>query len=144
MGTFVLNGVSNFKILYEGSGGGLMLCIMSINQITRQITLSALVTIGVNNIVDHCNDYSNTLTCLRCNEGYHLENELCYSNIQNCISYFQNICLQCSGYSLLVENSCISICSQFGDLSQIRFYGDFRYYATNSLPIISREYLLTA
>jgi hypothetical protein len=44
----------HFKILYEGSGAGLLLCLIGINTETNQISLRSFVTIGTTQLVDLC------------------------------------------------------------------------------------------
>jgi len=79
---------------------------------------------------------------MQCGAGYHIENGQCYANIDNCVSYSQNLCLQCEGFALLVENRCLSDCS-LGDLSQILFYGDFRLLMAEAVIQVSRSYLFS-
>lgn len=51
---YALNSTNNYKILYYGSGGGLLLCIIGISTLNNQINLRSLVNIGTTNIVDLC------------------------------------------------------------------------------------------
>lgn len=139
--TFNLGSQMQFKVLYAGSGGGLMLCLISINTLNNALTLSSFVPIGVTSVIDNCDQYSLTVKCLQCLPGYHLENSICYIDIENCISYSQNICIQCAGYSILVENRCLT-CNELTDLAQISFFGDFRLLPTTPSFIYSRRYLI--
>ena len=61
-----------FKILYEGSGGGILMSIIGIDLNTNKITLRSFVVIGINKIVDECIDYTVNSNCIRCEIGYHL------------------------------------------------------------------------
>jgi hypothetical protein len=71
--TFQIGDQINFKILYSGSGGGLMLCLISISMTLGTLPLlSSFVPIGVTNIVDNCDQYSLSISCLQCVQGYHL------------------------------------------------------------------------
>ncbi len=98
---------NQYKILYNGSGGGVMMSIISIIRSTNKVTLNSFVTIGVTNLVDNCGEYDNQLVCIKCVFGWHLEGGRCYSNIQDCNSYYGQICLECFGYSVLIENRCV-------------------------------------
>lgn len=90
---------------------------------TLRIGLRALVTIAVTRVIDYCIDYSNiSIECLRCQEGYHLEEGKCYQNYGGCIKYLANICLECANYYLLVENRCISDCISVSDGRSILFF----------------------
>jgi hypothetical protein len=51
---YTANLTNNYKILYDGSGGGLLLCIIGISTLNNQINLRSLVNIGTTNIVDLC------------------------------------------------------------------------------------------
>jgi len=51
---YLANMTNNYKILYDGSGGGLLLCIIGISTVNNQINLRSLVNIGVTNIVNLC------------------------------------------------------------------------------------------
>jgi hypothetical protein len=112
---------NQYKILYNGSGGGLMMCIITVwtNNNARQI--NSFVPIGATNIVDNCGQYDLQSRCLACRIGWHLENNICYRNIEGCVGYIQNICVQCWGYAILVENRCVS-CVGMSDLNKIVFY----------------------
>ena len=70
--SYDLKGMRQFKILYEGSGAGLLLCLIGINMETNKIELRSFVTIGVTKYVDLCIDYTTLSECIRCAEGYHL------------------------------------------------------------------------
>jgi hypothetical protein len=78
-----------------------MLCLLAINTTNNQITLYSFVSIGANNMVNNCSQYSLSVQCQECNDGYHLDGGVCYRNVAGCISYIMNICVQCSGYSVL-------------------------------------------
>lgn len=100
--TYSLGSLREYKILYSGSGGGLMLCLISIDSTNNAIRLSSFVSIGLTSIVNNCDQYSTSVECLQCLPGYHLENSICYLNIENCVSYYRNICLRCAQYSYLI------------------------------------------
>ena len=70
--TFTLGNLKQFKILYSGSGGGLMLCLVSVNITTNALILSSFVSISTTDIVDNCDQYSLNTKCESCQEGYHL------------------------------------------------------------------------
>ena len=91
--TYDMGGVRQFKILYEGSGSSLLLCLIGINMSSNRIELRSFVTIGLSKFVDLCVDYTTQSECLRCQRGYHLENGICYQNIPGCISYMKNLCI---------------------------------------------------
>lgn len=93
---------ANFRIIYYGSGEGLMLCIISINILTKTIQLRSFVAIDVNRLISNCLDYSNDLECNACEAGYHLQFGNCYRRIENCLRHIRNICIECEGYSLLL------------------------------------------
>lgn len=48
---------ANFKIIYYGGGGGLMLCIISINILTKAIQLRSFVAIDAAKLVENCLTY---------------------------------------------------------------------------------------
>lgn len=72
VGTFELGNTKQFKVLYSGSGGGLMLCLVSIDTTNNALTLSSFVSIGLTNIIQNCDQYSTSIQCLQCQQGYHL------------------------------------------------------------------------
>lgn len=61
--TFTLGNLKQFKILYSGSGGGLMLCLVSVDITTNLPILSSFVSIGTTDIVDNCDQYSLNTKC---------------------------------------------------------------------------------
>ncbi len=91
--TYDTNGMRQFKILYEGSGSSLLLCLIGINLNSNKIELRSFVTIGTSKYVDLCVDYTTLSECTRCQNGYHLENGVCYQNIPSCVSYVRNLCV---------------------------------------------------
>jgi hypothetical protein len=99
---FTSGSQNQYKILYNGSGGGLMMCIITITLSNYAIVLNAFVTIGITNIVDNCGQYTEQANCVECLIGWHLEGGQCYQNIGNCIAYKENICVQCFGFSILI------------------------------------------
>jgi hypothetical protein len=139
--TFALGSLQEYKILYSGSGGGLMLCLISIDTSNNAIRLSSFVSIGLTSIVNNCDQYSTSVQCLQCLPGYHLENSICYLNVENCISYYRNICIQCAQYSYLIENRCVTTCQQTADEAQMGFFGDIRLLAAGAVLTVSRAYL---
>ena len=57
------------------------------------------------------------------------------------MSYSKNICLQCDGFSVLVENRCVG-CTAIADLGKVVFYGSlFNFYTSNTMPYFSQAYL---
>ena len=140
--TYSLGSTRDYKILYSGSGGGLMLCLISIDSTNNAIRLSSFVSIGLTSIVNNCDQYSTSIQCLQCLPGYHLENSICYLNIGNCVSYYRNICLRCAQYSYLIENRCVTTCQDTADCAQMPFFGDVRLLLASAFITISRSYLL--
>ncbi len=69
---FTYLGMNQYKILYSGSGGGLMMAIMEIPIGTIKFQLNSFVPIGSSYVINYCADYDNTLRCLTCMSGYHL------------------------------------------------------------------------
>lgn len=69
---FTYLGQNQYKILYSGSGGGLMMSLMSIQIGTTNLLLNSFVPIGSSYVINYCADYDNTLRCLSCMSGYHL------------------------------------------------------------------------
>lgn len=135
---FTLGNQNQYKILYYGSGGGLMMCIISSNP----LIINSFVAIGTTNVIENCGLYNEALQCVACNTGYHLENNTCFLNIAGCISYYGYICLQCAGYAILIENRCIG-CSEMGDVGKIIFFdGLYIFLNSNTLPFFSQPYLL--
>lgn len=62
-----------YKVLYEGTGGGLFLCIADVPNNTYTVRIASLTVIELAQIVDNCIDYEvSTTKCLRCAFGYHL------------------------------------------------------------------------
>lgn len=138
---FAVFGQNQYKILYNGSGGGLMMSIISIITSTNAIQLSSFVPIGITNVIDNCGAYDLSLNCVQCLSGWHLESGLCYRNIEGCTAYSQTICLYCIGYAILVENRCVT-CTEMGDLNKITFFrGLGNWISTNQLPTFSQSYL---
>jgi len=70
--TFNIGEQIQFKILYSGSGGGLMLCLISVTTSNNALQLSSFVPIGITSVVDNCDQYSMSVQCLQCLPGYHL------------------------------------------------------------------------
>jgi hypothetical protein len=139
--TYSLGSSREYKILYSGSGGGLMLCLISIDTTNNAIRLSSFVSIGLTSIVNNCDQYSTSIECLQCLPGYHLENSICYLNVENCVSYYRNICLRCAQYSYLIENRCVTTCQDTADGAQMPFFGDVRLLVASAIITISRSYL---
>ena len=133
---------ANFRIIYFGSGGGLMLCIISINILTKVIQLRSFVAIDGGYLVEKCLDYGSDFKCKACEEGYHLQTGICYRSIENCLRYVRNICIECKAYSILLENRCISTCKETSDTNKMRLYGDIRLLSGNMLPLVEQSYLL--
>ena len=131
-------GMRQFKILYEGSGSSLLLCLIGINMSSNKIQLRSFVTIGISKYVDLCVDYTTQSECLRCQNQYHLESGVCYQNIPGCVSYVKNICVECRGFSLLIENRCLSDCDVLRDTRSLKFYHN--YGAGLILPSLDRSY----
>lgn len=84
---------ANFKIIYYSSGGGLMLCLVSINIVSKAIKLNSFVAISPYNLVDQCRDYGIDAKCSGCETGYHLSAGACYKSIENCLKHVRNICI---------------------------------------------------
>ena len=62
-----------YKVLYEGTGGGLFLCIAEVPSNTYAVKIFSLTVIELAQIVDNCIDYEiSTTKCIRCASGYHL------------------------------------------------------------------------
>lgn len=61
-----------YKILYQGSGGGLFLCIADVPP-NLNVKLRSLTPISASNVVDYCEDYNESIKCVRCGKGKHLE-----------------------------------------------------------------------
>lgn len=143
MSFFSVGSQNQYKILYFGSGGGLMMSIMTISTLNiDSFTLNSFVPIGTTNVIDFCGLYNEALQCVACNIGYHLENNFCYPNIAGCNSYSRNICLQCAGYAVLVENRCVG-CDEMGDLGKVAFFGGlYSFITSNTMPFFSQGYLL--
>lgn len=141
-------GFRDYKILYEGSGGNLLMCIIGINIETKEIVLRSFVTIGRTQMIDYCIDYATTMQCNRCNNGYHLDSSnygslICVQNIPGCIEYYGNICTKCRGNYLLIENRCVSDCQILRDTRSLRFYGNFDLAKVNNIIMdISRSYFI--
>lgn len=133
---------ANFRIIYFGSGGGLMLCVISINILTKAIQLRSFVAIDAGYLVNKCSDYGSDFKCKACEHGYHLQTGICYRSIENCLRHIRNICIECKGYSLLLENRCITSCGETSDTNKIRLYGDVRLLSGNALPVVEQRYLL--
>lgn len=105
---FSVAGQNQYKILYNGSGGGLMMSIITINTASNAIQLNSFVPIGITNVIDNCGSYDLSLNCVQCLNGWHLEAGRCFRSVEGCVSYSQNICLQCIGYAILIENRCVT------------------------------------
>ena len=84
---FASGNQNQYKILYNGSGGGLMMCIITIWTDTNARQINSFVPIGVTNIVDNCGQYDLQIRCLACVLGWHLEAGRCYRNIEGCVAY---------------------------------------------------------
>jgi hypothetical protein len=52
--SFRTNGEVQFRILYNGSGGGLMLCIITIKTANNAIILNSFVLIALTNVIQYC------------------------------------------------------------------------------------------
>ena len=91
---YYMNGSSHsYKVLYEGSGGGLFLCIADVSA-DLKVRIRSLVVISLTQMIDYCIDYDiSSVDCMRCQQGFHLENGKCYQNYGGCIKYISNICL---------------------------------------------------
>lgn len=92
----------SFKILYDGTGGAVILSIGDVNTISLNPTIRSIVVISIHQRIDFCSLYNERQECERCTDGYHLENGKCYLSIGGCISYKKNICLRCVDYYLLI------------------------------------------
>jgi hypothetical protein len=79
-----------------------MLCVISINIVTKTIQLRSFVAIDAAKLIENCLDYGNDFKCKTCEEGYHLQKSICYRSIENCLRHIRNICIECRGYSLLL------------------------------------------
>ena len=88
---FASGNQNQYKILYNGSGGGLMMCIITIWTDTNARQINSFVPIGVTNIVDNCGQYDLQINCLACVLGWHLEAGLCYRNIEGCVAYILSL-----------------------------------------------------
>lgn len=115
-----------------------MLCLIGINLNSNKIELRSFVTIGTSKYVDLCIDYTTASECMRCQNGYHLENGVCYQNIPSCVSYVRNLCIECRTFSLLVENKCLSDCEVLRDTRSIKFYHNHAIGAV--IPSLDRSY----
>ena len=113
----------SFKILYDGTGGAVILCIGDVNKDSFSPTIRSIVVISIHQRIDYCNLYDEAQRCERCIDGYHLENGKCYLSIGGCISYKQNICLKCLDYYLLIENRCVADCPSISDCRTAFYYG---------------------
>jgi hypothetical protein len=51
---YLLDGVYNYKLLYFGSGGGLMLCIISLDPTSGIIRLISFVQISAGSTIINC------------------------------------------------------------------------------------------
>lgn len=60
-----------FKIIYQGSGGGLMLCYIAIDS-QNKLRLRSFVLVGGGGLVDYCLQYDVSGSCSQCQEEYHL------------------------------------------------------------------------
>lgn len=91
---YTTGGAYSFKVLYEGSGGGLMLLIADVGlPPAYAVTIRSFVAIAVTKLIPYCLDYDLSPVCIRCIDGYHLENGLCYQNTGACIKYYGSICI---------------------------------------------------
>lgn len=113
----------SFKLLYQGSGGGLFLCIADI-PLSLTVQLRSLTPISASNMIDFCVDYNTEGSCLRCASSYHLEAGKCYLNFGGCSKYLENICVECLDSFFLIENRCISDCLSVSDARSILYYGN--------------------
>jgi hypothetical protein len=111
----------SYKLLYEGSGGGLLLCIADVHP-NMSVILRSLTPISSSSVVDYCQDYNTVGKCLSCSNAYHLENMQCYFNMEGCIKYIENICIECLGSYFLIENRCVSDCISIADTKSVLYY----------------------
>lgn len=135
-----------FKILYEGSGGNLLMCLIGINISTKNIILRSFVTIGRTQVIESCIDYTTSMACQKCEEGYHLDyssngEKICVKNIPGCIEYWRDVCVKCRGFMYLVEGKCLADCSILKDGRAIRFYGDIDYKKQFIVQMIDRSWI---
>lgn len=86
----------SFKILYDGTGGAVILCIGDVDLFTFAPKIRSIVVISVHQRIDNCNLYTENSACERCIDGYHLEQGQCYPSIGGCVSYTRNICVACA------------------------------------------------
>lgn len=70
--TYSVDNTNYYKILYLGSGGGLMMCIISLEKTSGSIRIFSFVQIAPGNIINYCSLYGSSLQCLQCADGYHL------------------------------------------------------------------------
>ena len=129
--TFYSGDKVEFKILYNGSGGGLMMCLISVNRFNNALVLQSFVPIGITRVIENCSQYSLSVECLQCVPGYHLDGGVCFPNVEGCATYYRNICLGCSGYAVLAENRCLTGCRWMGDLAKLLYWGDVRLVGSN-------------
>lgn len=83
---YVTNETYSYKLLYQGSGGGLFLCIADV-PLNLVVGLRSLTPISASLMIDFCIDYNTEGNCLRCGNFYHLENGRCYLNFGGCSKY---------------------------------------------------------
>lgn len=119
-----------------------MLCLINIDSTNKAVQLSSFVAIGITSVVDNCDQYSLSIKCLQCLPGYHLQNSVCYMDIDGCISYSRNICISCAPNAYLIENRCLTACYHTSDLAQMPFYGNFVALSASFTFMVSRAYLL--
>jgi len=124
---------NNYKIIYDGSGGGLLLCYIDINKNSSAIVIQSIVVIGRNDVINHCKDYNSHSKCELCQEDHHLEDGKCVKNIEGCVNYLGNICLKCKQYMVIVENRCLSGCMELGDLNNVEFFQNKVEFTQNRL-----------
>ena len=70
---YSINGTTyGYKVLYEGTGGGLFLCITQVSEALR-VSIFSLTTISMTYLIENCIDYDQiTSKCIRCGKDFHL------------------------------------------------------------------------
>lgn len=112
----------NYEVIYQASGGGLLLCLVNYDAGSQAVAIQSIVSIGTAHLFEHCLSYTTALECNYCRQGYHLDRGKCNQDIGSCSKYHGNICLACTGYLLLLENRCIGDCGDLCDTAKIRFF----------------------
>lgn len=121
--TYIKDDTQSFKIVYDGTGGAVILTIGDVNRNTLEPKIRSITVISIHQIIDYCSLYDDRSRCIRCTDGYHLENGVCYLSVGGCISYRKNICIGCADFYLLMENRCVSDCPSISDCRSALFYG---------------------